>query len=176
MNAAWILPLIVLGPVQHPAVVTAQVRAEVRAAMTVSHASKRADPEAVTPEVLALYRRVSQSGALSAPEKKRLLRLLGTRLHDLEGRLTAKDSRPKKQSRSQVLAQRLPPVSGTNAGPVRTRAQELIDLIRETVDPETWDVRGGEGSISYFHPVLGLVVRQTAEVHETVADTLRNAR
>lgn len=45
------------------------------------------------------------------------------------------------------------------------RAQELIELIRRTIAPQSWDVVGGQGSIYYFQPTHSLVVRQTAEVH-----------
>ena len=44
-------------------------------------------------------------------------------------------------------------------------AAMLIDLIRHTVDPPSWDVNGGPGSISYDASRRALVVKQTAEFH-----------
>lgn len=47
-------------------------------------------------------------------------------------------------------------------------ADELIDLITTTIDPETWDVHGGNGSIFYYSNLRVLVIRQTQEVHEKI--------
>jgi hypothetical protein len=44
-------------------------------------------------------------------------------------------------------------------------ADELIELIRTTIRPESWDVNGGPGSIFYYRPSMALVVTQTQEVH-----------
>jgi hypothetical protein len=47
---------------------------------------------------------------------------------------------------------------------------ELIELIRTTIAPESWDVAGGLGTIYYYRPVHALVVRQTSEVHWLIGD------
>jgi hypothetical protein len=44
----------------------------------------------------------------------------------------------------------------------------LIDLIVTTIDPESWEQRGGLGSIRYHPPTRALIVRQSAEVHARV--------
>jgi hypothetical protein len=49
-------------------------------------------------------------------------------------------------------------------GPV-DRGQALVELIRRTIAPETWDVNGGLGTIYYWRPGRAIVVRQTSEVH-----------
>jgi hypothetical protein len=46
--------------------------------------------------------------------------------------------------------------------------QSLLDMIVSTIDPDSWDVRGGPGTIRYFAPKMGLVVRQSAEVHASL--------
>jgi len=51
--------------------------------------------------------------------------------------------------------------------------QQLVDLIRQTIAPSTWDVNGGPGSIYYWRPGRILAIRQTTEVHENVADFLQ---
>jgi len=61
-------------------------------------------------------------------------------------------------------------------GAVNDHAQELIDLIQRTISPNSWDVNGGAGSIVYYRPVMGLVVRTTAEVHGDVAGVLEALR
>ncbi len=52
----------------------------------------------------------------------------------------------------------------------------LISLITSTIQPETWDDVGGPGSIAPFETNLSLVIRQTEEVHEEIADLLEQLR
>lgn len=59
--------------------------------------------------------------------------------------------------------------TGANFGP-------LISLITTTINPDTWEDNGGDGRISQFTTTLSLVVRQTQEVHEDIADLLRQLR
>ena len=41
----------------------------------------------------------------------------------------------------------------------------LVDLIQQTIAPETWNVNGGPGSIVYYRLWYALVVRASGEVH-----------
>jgi general secretion pathway protein D len=52
----------------------------------------------------------------------------------------------------------------------------LIDLIETTIKPNSWQDNGGPGSISPFETNLSLVISQTQEVHEEVADLLKQLR
>ena len=52
----------------------------------------------------------------------------------------------------------------------------LIDLITQTVAPATWDHNGGKGNIAASPTNLSLVVSQTQEVHEQIADLLEQLR
>jgi general secretion pathway protein D len=52
----------------------------------------------------------------------------------------------------------------------------IIDLITTTISPDSWDDVGGPGSISGFDTNLSLVVSQTQEVHEQIADLLEQLR
>ena len=52
----------------------------------------------------------------------------------------------------------------------------LIELIQNTVAPTTWNTVGGPGAISPFQTNLSLVVSQTQEVHEEIADLLDQLR
>jgi hypothetical protein len=53
----------------------------------------------------------------------------------------------------------------------------LIDLIVSTIDSETWQENGtGEGEIMSFPSNLSLVVSQTRQVHEQIADLLQQLR
>jgi beta-lactamase regulating signal transducer with metallopeptidase domain len=52
----------------------------------------------------------------------------------------------------------------------------LTELITATVAPETWEDMGGWGSIKPFPGNLSLVVSQTQEVHDQIADLLEQLR
>jgi len=53
------------------------------------------------------------------------------------------------------------------------QVNQILVLIQQTIDPESWEVRGGAGSI-YFEPVtMTFVVRQSAEVHFLMGVGLR---
>jgi len=54
--------------------------------------------------------------------------------------------------------------------------QPLIDLIQSTVSADTWDTVGGPGAIRPFDTNLSLVVSQTQEVHDQLADLLEQLR
>jgi len=54
--------------------------------------------------------------------------------------------------------------------------QPLIDLIQSTVAADTWDTVGGQGAIRPFDTNLSLVVSQTQEVHDQLADLLEQLR
>jgi general secretion pathway protein D len=53
---------------------------------------------------------------------------------------------------------------------------QLIDLIETTIAPESWAAVGGPGAISEFDANLSLVVSQTQDVHEQIADLLEQLR
>ncbi len=52
----------------------------------------------------------------------------------------------------------------------------LIELIQQTVAADTWNTVGGQGAIMPFETNLSLVVSQTQEVHDQIADLLEQLR
>ena len=68
------------------------------------------------------------------------------------------------------------------SGPPRPMAGEgtleerLVKLIRTTIDPTSWAEVGGKGTIQYFPLGMALVVNQTPDVQEQVADLLTALR
>ncbi len=64
-----------------------------------------------------------------------------------------------------------PPAKGAKAD-----FEPLIELIQTTIAPQSWDERGGSGSVSFFDTNLSLVVSQTQDVHEQIADLLTQLR
>jgi general secretion pathway protein D len=65
---------------------------------------------------------------------------------------------------------------GGLGGGAQADFDSLIELITSTVRPTTWDDVGGPGSIAPFETNLSLVVSQTQEVHEELADLLEQLR
>ena len=68
------------------------------------------------------------------------------------------------------------PFGPPSVGGGQQNFQPLIDLIQSTVAQETWDATGGPGAIRPFETNLSLVVSQTQEVHEEIADLLEQLR
>jgi hypothetical protein len=58
-----------------------------------------------------------------------------------------------------------PDLTGRAGGLGEDQGDELVELIRATIAPESWDTAGGPGSIYYWRQWQVLVVRQTDEVH-----------
>lgn len=54
--------------------------------------------------------------------------------------------------------------------------RELVDLITETCQPDSWSVKGGNGNIKADDSTLSLVVRQTRDVHNEIRDLLEQLR
>ncbi|QDT50515.1 Methicillin resistance mecR1 protein [Symmachiella dynata] len=52
----------------------------------------------------------------------------------------------------------------------------LIDLIKTTVRPDSWQEVGGAGTIQTFENTLSLVIRQSAEIHQGIAELLTQLR
>jgi general secretion pathway protein D len=65
---------------------------------------------------------------------------------------------------------------GSMGGATQADFDTLIDLITQTIAPQTWDTVGGPGSVEGFPTNLSLVVSQTQEVHEQIADLLDQLR
>ncbi len=68
-------------------------------------------------------------------------------------------------------------VSAWNKGtPTGTIEDQLIGLVTSTIAPDSWAEVGGKGTIQYFPLGMGLVVNQTQDVQEQVADLLEALR
>ena len=48
----------------------------------------------------------------------------------------------------------------------------LIDMIVHTVDPDSWEYRGGPGIIRYYAPTRSIIVRQSAEIQTMIKGSL----
>jgi len=68
------------------------------------------------------------------------------------------------------------PFGPPSVGGSQADFQSLIDLIQNTVAPQSWNTVGGQGAIQPFPTNLSLVISQTQEVHEEIADLLVQLR
>lgn len=75
------------------------------------------------------------------------------------------------------------PMSQQSGGTTITRQRpgnsiegELISLIKNSVSPTSWDDHGGKGSIDYYPLGQALVISQTPDIQEQVADLLAALR
>ena len=64
----------------------------------------------------------------------------------------------------------------TKQGPSNTIEGELINLIKNSIKPDSWDSLGGTGTIDYFPIGQALIVNQTSDIQEQVADLLQALR
>ena len=68
--------------------------------------------------------------------------------------------------------------AGGNAFAAQTvaNANELVELIQNTIAPKSWDIRGGPGTIRFFAPAQVLVIRQTDGIHDQVGAAIGRLR
>lgn len=62
-------------------------------------------------------------------------------------------------------------VDRANPAPPR-HMRELVNMIQASVEPESWDVNGGRGSVRAFQGML--VVRNTLKVHQLIGGRIRD--
>jgi general secretion pathway protein D len=79
-------------------------------------------------------------------------------------------------STSTGAQQNIPFGPGGLKGGQQADFDSLIDLITSTIEQESWTDKGGQGSIEPFNTNLSLVISQTQEVHEKIADLLQQLR
>ena len=65
---------------------------------------------------------------------------------------------------------------GAPGGGAQADFQSLIELITTTIAPDSWDEVGGPGAIQEFEGNLSLVVSQTQDIHDQIADLLDQLR
>jgi general secretion pathway protein D len=65
---------------------------------------------------------------------------------------------------------------GGMGGGVQADFDTLIELVTSTISPDSWLDNGGKGTISGFPTNLSLVVSQTQDIHQDIADLLVQLR
>ena len=133
-------------------------RDEYRVLLEATAESSRQRPEAVVPRLVRFYEQVETIDVLPKFERARMRRGLQRRLVRQLETLVLEQRRSRRHSRP----------GGGAIG-----AQQLIQVIVTTIAPDTWRQNGGNGSVMYYSINPALVVRQSGEVHEQVAQLLR---
>lgn len=161
---------------------TAELRAAVEVAIQRSRTLREDDRTAVD-ELLALHRELRKHATISIQDRTVLLRQVNQRLTAISQQLsTAARATPQTAlpgGQRHILGQQLPPfgqpAAGQNPpGTPPTAAQELIDVIQDTIAPTTWDLRGGQGVIRFWGPGNALIIRQSSDVHQQLAQLIED--
>ncbi|MEW4561722.1 hypothetical protein AB1K70_04305 [Bremerella sp. JC770] len=116
--------------------------------------------------ICALYAEMMLNEEFAEFEKEKWQAKLGSRLRSVRTDLEKIHAKQPARSLSETK-------SANGGGAIDQRgADELIELITTTIDPETWEVHGGKGSIFYYSNFRVLVVRQTQDVHAQLGGIL----
>jgi hypothetical protein len=49
----------------------------------------------------------------------------------------------------------------------------IVEMIKDSIDPQSWEGRGGAGTITFHQPTMSIIVRQSAEVHAALSSGLK---
>ncbi len=87
---------------------------------------------------------------------------------------SASSSQPQTGSFASAANPNSPTVTMKGASP--TMQEQLIKLITSSIAPKSWSDMGGPGTIDYFPLTMSLVINQTQDIQEQVADLLAALR
>jgi hypothetical protein len=62
---------------------------------------------------------------------------------------------------------------GLKQAQIAQTAAQIIEMIQNSVDPESWKDKGGPGTITFNFATRSLIIRQSAEVHAMLGSGLR---
>lgn len=164
MSLAFLLAITFNGPQSPPS--ADDWRHEYQHTMMATIERAKLPAAIAVPQLAELYVSLETAEALPRVERTRMRR-------SLEGRLVkqlehlVRDLRKRDSGRLRGADQQLG--GGATAG-----AQQLIELIVNTIAPDSWRQNGGQGSISFYPYNPALVIRQTGETHEQVGELLRS--
>jgi hypothetical protein len=167
-----------------------------------SFSSKKPNPGIVVPQLVNMYNELRLVQGLQRSELARMKKTLRLRMESLRQKLHRDIANTKryKNSATRRLTSRVVPKSTYASNPKSSNqversngespskdtppeglaateqqnAQALINLIETTIDPGSWESRGGNGSIFYYAPLHALVIRQTEDVHRQIGGVLGN--
>jgi len=130
------------------------------AIMTATRRSTPPDPERTVPELCRLHGLLPAVERLPRDRRRMYQKGLESRLRDHYRRLVYETRQARKRG-------------GNGGGAVPPAAGQLINLIINTVSPNSWVVNGGQGTISYWNNPPALIIRQSSENHHQIGGVLR---
>lgn len=155
--------------------------------------------EGVAREFLALFRALESDTEIPPRLRKNLTRSVRTKLDALSRQIlkvadsekaektknptqTATSERPqtvrqdKKQAEIGQFGGINAPMNGDFQETETQSGEELVDVIQNTIHPDSWEQNGGNGTIRYWTPGNHLIIRQTDENHEEIQNLLNQLR
>lgn len=164
MSLAMLLAAAFIGP---PPVPSADFwRNEYQRTMVATTERAKLPSATAVPRLALLYEQLEDVDALPRNERTRMR-------HALEGRLVKQLELLVREQRQRNRPQTSTSDRQSLAGGGAVGAQQLIDLIVNTIAPDSWRQNGGQGSITYYPINPALIIRQTGETHEQVNELLR---
>lgn len=146
---------------------------DLRAAAKLALSQTGADEKTVA-ALVAVYRELRSDDLLTATERATLRRSVTQRLTAISNQLR----RQLPQAGQHVLGQMGlfgQPAPAQQPGQQQNdAAQQLIDVIQDTIAPTTWDTRGGQGVIRFWGPGHALIIRQSSDVHGALAQLIED--
>lgn len=168
----------------------ADLRLAVREALKTWAKPAEKDLKQAGRELLALFNEVNTHPQATPSVRDSLKQSLRLRLAEISYRLKTKAEVERASGaaritvpsgRDSVLAQRggAPPAIGGGQNPGSAMNQlpddngeDLADLIQTTISPASWQRNGGNGSIYYWRPGHAMIIQQSQDMHEKIADLL----
>jgi hypothetical protein len=159
------------------------------------------EADAAARELLVLYNEIEQDHVLTAAQRQDLHARVRNRLAQLATQISKRIARDARRSKSgpqsvrfdpsaTVLGQMgggfgqmgggfMQPGAGGMMGPGGPAnnanfdyGDDLVSLIQTTISPKSWEANGGPGTIYYWRGQHALIVRNTDEVHQDLANVL----
>jgi type II secretory pathway component GspD/PulD (secretin) len=131
-------------------------------------------PAGLAPTVLLLAGLISPAGAEQPCDRAAHGRPV-TMTYSVADLVIPVDREPKRILAGPARAEQVKTKKGPTT-PVPTREELLIKLIEDTIQPRSWSDHGGCGTIDYFPLTMSLVIDQTPDVQEQIADLLAALR
>ncbi len=144
---------------------------------TLQRVRKEATFDAVrdVPDLLVLRHALTAHAGLSRVEQVRMRQRVDYWLEESYKRLKHRQRHLKSDGHTTATMKTAAGLPAGGAAEARAVAQ-LISLIEATVEPESWLMNGGRGTIRYYAPLQVLVIRNTQQVHDELGGVLHQMR
>ena len=174
MSITLFLSAVLVGPSISPS--APNWREEFQSVMRASAERSKADPQIIVPRLVHYYQTLETIDGATVAERGRMRKSIEGRLvRQLEELLRDKARHSQKSRAIATRSNVSTPANSPGGGPAFV-AQPLIDMIVNTISPETWQQRGGQGTIMYYANNPALVIRQSQRVHEEIGELLQALR